>query len=147
MSITASGFYGLSLEKMMIDTLGETLEAEDNKAALVTDTYTPDFNAHDFFADLTNEVSGTGYTAGGAAFTATEITLSGGTLTWDCADLSWTTSTISSAMAAVFYTNTGAGATDQLLVLADFVTAVSTTAGTLAVTIAAGGLVTIDYTP
>ena len=147
MSITASGFYGLSLEKCLIDTLGESLEAEDNKVALVQDAYTPNFDTHDFFNDLTNEVSGTGYTTGGKAFTTTEITLSSGTLTWDCDDLSWTTSTITSAMAAVFYTLVGSSATDQLLLLADFVTAVSTSAGTLAVTIAAGGVMTIDYTP
>jgi hypothetical protein len=146
-SITASGAYGLSLEKMMIDTLGESLEAEDNKILLVTDTYTPDFNAHDFRNDITNEVSGTGYTAGGAAFTSTEITLSGGTLTWDFADPSWTTSTISSAMAGVCYTVVGADTTDQLLLLLDFVTAVSTSAGTLAVAVAAGGAMTLDYTP
>lgn len=147
MAITASGFYGLSLEKMLIDTLGESLEAEDNKVALVTDTYAPNFDTHDFYADLTNEVTGTGYTAGGQAFTATEVTLASGTLTWDFADPSWTTSTISSAMAAVTYTNVGSGATDQLLLLLDFVTAVSTTAGTLLVAIAAGGAMTIDYTP
>ena len=51
MSITASGFYGLSLEKCLIDTLGESLEAEDNKVALVQDAYTPNFDTHDFFND------------------------------------------------------------------------------------------------
>ena len=148
MAITASGYYGLSLEKQLIDTLGESLEAEDNKMALVNDTYAPDFNAHDFYADLTNEIAnGGGYTTGGQAFTSTEITLSGGTLTWDFADVSWTSSTIASAMAGVCYTVVSGSATDQLILLLDFVTAVSTTAGTLLVTIAAGGAATIDYTP
>lgn len=147
MAITASGFYGLSLEKALIDTLGESLEAEDNKILMVTDTYTPNFDTHDFRNDLTNEVTGTGYTASGAAFTSTEVTLSSGTLTWDFADPSWTTSTISNAMAGVCYTNVGADTTDQLLLLLDFVTAVSTSAGTLAIAIAAGGAMTLDYTP
>lgn len=148
MSITASGFFGLSLEKALIDTLGESLEAEDNKVALVNDSYTPNFDTHDFHADLTNEIAnGGGYTTGGAAFTSTEITLSSGTLTWDFADPSWASSTIASAMAAICITNVGASATDQLLLLMDFVTAVSTTAGTLLVTIAGTGAMTIDYTP
>jgi len=147
MAITASGFYGLSLEKAFIDTLGESLEAEDNKVLLVTDTYAPDFNAHDFYADVTNEVTGTGYTAGGVAFTSTEITLSAGTLTWDFADPSWTTSTIADAMAGICKTEISGSATDQLLLLMDFVTAVSTTAGTLLVTISGTGAMTVDYTP
>ena len=35
------------------------------KVALCNSSYTPDRDAHDFFDDLTNEVTGTGYTAGG----------------------------------------------------------------------------------
>jgi hypothetical protein len=148
MAITASGFYGLSLEKCLIDTLGESLEAEDHKMALVNDTYAPNFDTHDFHADLTNEIAnGGGYTTGGTAFTTTEVTLSSGTLTWDFADVSWTSSTIASAMAGVCITNVGSSATDQLLLLLDFVTAVSTTSGTLLVTIAGTGAMTIDYTP
>lgn len=147
MAITASGLYGLSLEKMFIDTLGESLEAEDNKMLLVTDTYAPNFDTHDFRNDITNEVTGTGYTAGGKAFTTTEVTLSSGTLTFDHDDVSWTSSTIANAMAGVEYTNVGADTTDQLILLLDFVTAVSTTAGTLLVTINASGAFTLDYTP
>jgi hypothetical protein len=147
MAITSSGFYCLSFEKALIDTLGESLEAEDNKILLVTDTYAPNFDTHDFRNDITNEVSGTGYSAGGAAFTSTELTISSGVVTWDFADPSWTTSTISNAMAGVTYTNVGADTTDQLLLLLDFVTAVSTSAGTLAVALAAGGAATWDLVP
>ncbi len=148
MSITASGVYGLTLEKMLIDTLGESLEAEDHKMALVTDTYTPAFDTHDFHADLTNEIgSGGGYTTGGTAFTATEVTLSSGTLTWDFADVTWAASTITSAMAGICITNVGSSATDQLILLLDFVTAVSTSSGLLTVAINASGALTLDYTP
>ena len=125
MSITGSGLYGLSLEKALIDTLGESWEAEDNRVLMVTDTYTPDFNAHDFYADITNEVTGTGYTAGGELLTTTEITLSGGVLTFDAADVAWTTSTIANAMAGVLKTTVSGSATDQLILLSDFVTAAS----------------------
>lgn len=147
MAITASGAYGLSLEKMMIDTLGQSLEAETHKGLLVTDSEAPNFDTHDFRNDILAEVSGTGYTAGGNTMTTTEITLSSGVLTWDAADFSWPTSTITSAMALVLYTNVGSAATDQLILLLDFVTAVSSSAGTLAVTINASGLMTLDYTP
>lgn len=147
MAITASGLYGLTLEKMLIDTAGQSLEAETHKVLMVTDSYTPNFDTHDFRNDITNEVSGTGYTAGGVAITSTEITLSSGVLTFDSADPSWASSTITNAMAAVHYFNVGADTTDQLVFLSDFVTAASTTNGTFLIQIAAGGWVTIDYTP
>ena len=146
-AITASGLFGLSLEKMLIDTLGESLEAEDNKVLMCEDAYTPNFDTHDFRNDVTNEVSGTGYTAGGAALTSTEVTLASGLLTFDAADVSWASSTIPNAMAAVFYTNVGASTTDQLISLHDFVTAASTSNGTFQIAWHASGLFTIDYTP
>lgn len=147
MSITASGFFGLTLEKMLIDTAGESMEAEDNKVLMVTDSYTPDFNAHDFRNDITNEVSGTGYSSGGSALTGTELTISGGVLTFDATDLSWTSSTIANAMAAVHYFNVGSSATDQLVLLSDFVTAASTTNGTFSIQWHASGIATVDFTP
>ena len=43
--------------------------ADSIKMALLTSTYVPNLATHTFFSDLTNEVSGTGYTAGGLALT------------------------------------------------------------------------------
>lgn len=149
MSVTAAGLYGLTLEKFFIDTAGESLEAEDHFEALVNDSYTPDFNAHDFFNDLTNEVTGVGYTSGGVAVTSTEITLATGTLTFDAADTVYTTVTISNAMAGVLATSvsTPAHATNQLVVLQDFVTAASATAANFTIQHSATGIFTLDYTP
>lgn len=147
MAITSSGFFGLTLEKMFIDTAGQSMEAETHKGLLVTDTYTPDYTVHDFRNDVTDEVTGTGYTAGGATITGTEITLASGVLTWDFADPSWASSTITNAMAHISYFNVGTAATDQLLLLLDFVTAVSTSNGTLTVQVNASGAMTLDYVP
>lgn len=142
----ASGVFGLTLEKFFIDTLGDSLEAEDNNIMLVTDTFTPDFDAHDFRADVTNEVSGTGYTAGGKAYTGTEITLSGGVLTFDAADVSWTSSTIT-ARGSILYRTTGVAANDELFMAHTFGSDVSSTSGTFTVAWNASGLFTLDYTP
>ena len=49
---------------------GIDLDTDTIKVALVTATYTPDQDLHEDFADLTNEVVGTGYTAGGGALAA-----------------------------------------------------------------------------
>ncbi len=146
MAITASGLFGLTLEKCFNNGAAIDLEAEDNKVAMITDSATPNFDTHDFWDDLSaNEVSGAGYTAGGKAYTGTELTLSGGTLTYDAADVSWTTSTITSAMAAVGYADSVAS--DPLIFLSDFVTAASTTAGTFTIQWNASGIFTLDYTP
>jgi hypothetical protein len=147
MAITSAGMYGLTLEKMLIDTAGQSMEAETHKELLVQDAHTPAFDTHDFRDDVTNEVSGTGYTTGGVTVTATEITLASGVLTFDMADTVYTTVTIVDAMAGIFYFNVGTAATDQLILLQDFVTAASATAANFTIQHAAGGVLTIDYVP
>lgn len=142
MAITAAGLYGLSLEKILIDTLGESLEAEDQEAVLVSDTYTPAFDTHDFFDDLTNVLTGTP-----EIVTTTEVTIATGTLTYDRANDVYPSVTVTDAMANVTYTNVGTAATDQLVCLQDFVTAASASAADFTVQHAAGGVFTWDYTP
>jgi hypothetical protein len=150
MAITASGLYGLTLEKCFIDTLGESLEAEDSTAHLVTDAYTPNFDTHDFHADLTNEITGGNYAAD--TIVTTEVTLSAGTLTYDFADVVYDNAgannvTITDAMAMVQATLVSGTATNQLVLLLDFVTAASCTNSTFTVQINASGAFTLDYTP
>lgn len=150
MAVTASGLFGLTLEKQFIDTLGLSLESETAlSVAMITDSATPDFNAHDFWSDLEpNEVSGTGYSAGGVTLTSTEVTISGGVLTYDAADVSWASSTITSAMAAVVYFDRGGATTaDEVMALSDFVTAASSAGGTFTVQWNPSGIFTVDFTP
>lgn len=105
----------------------------------------------DFYNDLnSNEVSGTGYSAGGVVLTGTELTVgspAAGQLKYDANDPSWSTSTITNAMAGVGYVLVGSAATDPLEFLQDFVTAVSTVAGLLTIQNAANGIWYVDYTP
>lgn len=56
----------------------------------------------------TNEISGTGYTAGGATLTNVTPTTSGTTAFCDFADVSWTTATFTAA-GAMIYNDTSAG--------------------------------------
>lgn len=151
MTVTAAGLYGLTLEKFMNATAMPTngLESETAvKVLMVTDSEAPNFDTHDFRNDITAEVSGTGYTAGGVVITSTELTLSGGVLTYDAADASWSSSTITSAMAAVgYFGRGGASSADELVFLSDFVTAASSSSGTFTVQWNASGIFTVDYTP
>lgn len=149
MAITVSGFYGLSLEKFLIDTMGKSLEAEDNGVGLTTATAgeTPNFDTDNFRDDIT-ENAGTGYTAGGIALTGTEITLSGGTLTYDATlNPSWASSTITSGASFVHANRGGASSADEIYFLHYFGTDVVSGGGTFQVTWHANGLFTIDYTP
>lgn len=91
------------------------------KVSLHTSTLTPNPDTHTYFSDLTNEVSGTGYTAGGA-------TLGTKTLTQDntndrgvadAADTTWTASTITARYAAV-YKSTGVSSTSPVIGIIDF---------------------------
>jgi hypothetical protein len=148
MSITASGLYGLTIEKMLIDTLGESLEAEDHTLSLVEDAHTPDFDTHDFHADLTDEIAGGNYAADVVG--STEVTLTSGTLTYDAADTVFDNGgsndvTITDAMASVLVTTVSGSATNQLVCLHDFVTAASCSNSTFTVQWNASGLFTLTY--
>lgn len=150
MSITASGLYFLTVEKMLIDTLGESLEAEDNLLALVSDSYTPAFDTHDFADDLTNEASGGNYARD--LITSTEITVSSGTLILDAADTVFDNSgsndvTITNAMAAVEIFDGASDSARELFGLWDFVSAASCSNSTFTVQWNASGRLTIDLTP
>jgi hypothetical protein len=149
MAITASGLYFPTLEKMLIDTAALSLESETAvKVALVLDAYTHNFDTHDFLNDVeANEATGTNYTAGGVVMTGTEVTLASGVLTYDATDVSWASSTIANAMAALGYVEVGASSADPLIFLSDFVTAASTTNGTFTVQWSGSGIWTWDYTP
>jgi len=148
MAITADGLYGLTIEKMFIDTAGQSMEAETHKECLIPDaSNTPNFDTDDFRNDVT-ESTGTGYTAGGVTCTGTEITLSAGVLTFDMVDTVYPTVTFAGAqapMAGIFYFNVGTAATDQLIVLQDFVTSVTPTAANLTIQHSGTGVFTLTY--
>lgn len=91
------------------------------KCALVTSTYTPDKDAHHYFSDITNEVSGTPYVAGGAELTTksfnTNDTDDRGE--FDALDVTWAVATLT-ARAAIIYKSTGVAATSTLIAYVDF---------------------------
>lgn len=90
------------------------------KAMLVTSSYVPDA-AHDFVDDITDEVSGTGYTAGGAAITNRTVTIDSANsiAKYDGDDVTWTSSTIT-ARGCVIYKDTGTASTSPLVGYIDF---------------------------
>ena len=97
------------------------LNTDTIKFALLTSDYTPDQNAHDFFDDVSAaEVTGTGYTAGGATLSTVSVTPGTGTLVIDSVtDPTWANSTIT-ARYGVIYKDTGVAATSALISYIDF---------------------------
>lgn len=120
--------------KKLIMNGGIDLDTDTIKVALVTSSYTPDQDAHDFFDDVTNEVSGTGYTAGGATLGSVTVTADNtdNEGVFDAADTSWSTATIT-ARAAVIYKSTGTASTSALIAYVDFGADKVSTAGTFTI--------------
>ncbi len=102
---------------------GIDLDTDTLKVMLVTSTYVPDIDLHVFKSDVTNEVTGTGYTAGGAALTSPTVTVdnTNDRAAFDAADVTWASSTIT-ARGAVVYKDTGTATTSPLLCYFDFTT-------------------------
>lgn len=131
----ASLNYNRGIEKIARATLD--LDSHSFKCMLVTSSYVPDKDAHEFRTDVTGEVSGPGYTAGGETVTCT-VTRDDANDRIDAtfSNPSWPNATIT-ARAAVIYRDTGNAATDALLAYVDFGTDVTSTNGTFSVTFTA----------
>lgn len=88
-------------------------------------------------ADVTNEITGTGYSAGGIAqaFTldAIDTTNNRQSVTYTNITNGWTSATFS-AVGAIIYQNTGNAATDRLLHFIDFGGTVSCSSGNYSIT-------------
>lgn len=106
------------------------------KVMLTTSTYTENKDTHAKRSDVTNEVVGTGYTAGGNTVTVTvgavdtvndrvEITLGGTT---------WPASTITARKAVYYKSRGGVSSADELIAVVDFGSDVVSVAGTLTLT-------------
>jgi len=98
---------------------------------LVTSSYTEDKDVHDKRDDVTNEVSGTGYTAGGGAATVTVTKdTANDRIDVSLGSASWASSTITARKAVYYKRRGGAASADELVAVNDFGSDVITTAGT-----------------
>jgi hypothetical protein len=107
------------------------LDTDTFKVMLTTSTYTEDKDSHLKRSSVTNEVTGTGYTAGGASTTVT--------VTKDTANdrldvtigaASWSTATITARKAVIYKSRGGASSADELVAVIDFGSDVVSSGGT-----------------
>ena len=106
-------------------------DTDSFKVLLTSASYTENKDTHDFRDDVTNEVTGTGYTAGGNSVTVTvnldtandrvDITLGGTT---------WPSSTITARKAVYYKARGGLASADEVVAVNDFGSDVVTSAGT-----------------
>jgi hypothetical protein len=108
-------------------------EADTFFVMLVSSAYTEDKDAHTKRSNVTNEIAGTGYVAGGQAATAT-IAKDNATdrVTITFAAVNWPTSTITARKAVYYKRRGGAASADELVGVNDFGSDVTSTAGTFA---------------
>lgn len=142
----ASGIYNNYKVRMLGSGTMADLDGDTIKIALLTSSYTPDFDAHDFFDDVSsNEVGASGtYSAGGATLSVTltqDNTDNEGV--FDATDVSWTSATIT-ARYAVIYKSTGTPGTSPLIALIDFGTDQTSSSGTFTITFAAEGIINVN---
>lgn len=98
------------------------------------------YDAYDFRNDVTNEITGTGYTAGGVAVTVTvgsiDTTNDRTPVTISNLAPGWTSSTLS-AVGGWLYKVIGSSATDELVTFVDFGGTITSTASDFNVTFTA----------
>jgi hypothetical protein len=96
-----------------------------------------------------NEVSGTGWSAGGQALTTPAVTESpSGTLMWTGGNISVAGTTLTNAFGCLIYDDSGTGVTAKYGICAvPFGSGYNTVAGTFGITWAAAGIFNIDVTP
>lgn len=128
------------------------LDTDPIYAMLVNATYVglslATLQGHQFRSSVTsNEVSGTGYTAGGSALTSMVLTLQNPNYMWDAADVSWAGASLT-ARGVVVYKRVGADLTtpadDPLIALFDFGADKTASGGAFTVQWNASGLIVLS---
>lgn len=130
----ASMIYNSCLRDLCVGNID--FDTDTFKMMLVTSSYTPS-KAHDKRDDITNEVTGTGYTAGGNSCTPTvaavDNTNNDVEITFAVTD--WTTATITARGGVIYKSRGGAASADELVGYVDFGADITSTAGTFSVTV------------
>ena len=120
-------------------------DTDDIKAMLTTSTYAPDQDVHNYKDDVTNEVTGTGYTAAGALLGTKTVTYTASTNkhVLDAADVVWSSSTITARTAVVYDATPSTDATRPLICYQQSDVDISSSAGSWTIQWAAAGIVEI----
>lgn len=150
MAITVSLIQSATIRDALKNAIALNIGADTLNVALFNNTLTPspdtDPATYAVAPYNANEVSGTGWSAGGVALSTPTMTLVAGVgVMFDAVDVSQATTTLTNARGCLIYDNT---LTPKCaIVFVNFGADYSTTAGTFAITWDANGVARIDLTP
>ena len=115
------------------------------KIMLVGSAYTPNIDTHTKRSDVTNEVSGAGYTAGGVALVNKAVTMNttSDKGVFDADDITLSNATITARGAVLYKARGGASSADELIAYLDFGADITSTAGNFNIAFDANGIITI----
>lgn len=115
------------------------------KVMLTTASYVPTQATDAFKAAVTNEVTGTGYSAGGNTLGSKTLTYNSGTqtITFGGATVTWPTSTITARTLVVYDATPGSDATRPLMIQNTSSMDIISSGGTFQIVWATGGIGTI----
>ena len=142
MSVTAF-WYGRALMKALnkeINWASDTI-----RVMLCTSTYTPNQHTHEYKSSVTNEVTGTGYTAGGAALGSKTMTYDQANkrITLNAGEVVWPNSSITARYAVIYNATPTTDATRPVLGYVDFGQNMTSSNGDFKITWNANGIFTI----
>src|SRR3954462_9923420 len=106
--------YGLAFQSMVNKEID--FDTDTIKAMLTTSSYVPNMDTHRYKSSVTNEITGTGYTAGGVTLASKTVSYDPPThtLPLSCANPTWSSSSLT-ARFLVVYESTGTDATSPLI--------------------------------
>jgi hypothetical protein len=135
-------WYGNALLGQYSTTAGRRVNwtADTIVVSLHTSTYVPNQDTHTFETDLTNEVTGGGYTRQTLGTKSTTYTGGTNTLALIAAATTWTSVTFTARYAVVIDTSPGTTATNPLLGYVDFGADQTVNSGNFTITWAADGV-------
>lgn len=122
------------------------LDGDTFKISLHTSSFAPNFDTLDFRDDLTNEVTATGYTAGGQTLAGLSIAvdLTNDRAEWTFTAPQWTiTGSVTARYAVISKIRGGAASADEVVLVIDFGSDKTATDGTFTITPNAEGVLQI----
>lgn len=139
--MAVTGFwFARGIQNLLDRTKAIDVDTNTLKIMLTTSSWTPNQDTMEVKSDVTNEVVGTGYTAGGATLASVTITQTLNVVTLDAADAAWTVATITARRAVIYDSTAAADADKALICWIDFGQNEVSSGGTFTVQFAAGGI-------
>lgn len=128
-----------NFNSMIRDALTGAIDFDTDSFKMMLVSVVPDATDKDAWtkrSDVTDEVAGTGYTAGGKAVTLTvaAVDTANDDTEITCSSPNWPSATISAVAAVIYKSRGGAASADELVCTIDFGGTIASTNGTFTVT-------------